>query len=271
LQRLAGNRAVSGILGHGRPHGSGTLEVSVSAPANGAQTGPAARLGRIPVQRALTVSIVSLAPPLGSATAVNPYRWQIKGRPAFSKATTSALPVASGEHRAHTTSWEDIRSTTEDALNERVDWWVFDSLIRGVFLHASDEWEFIEACLEASLPKLVLPQKKPTSGDIDLVKRFLTVANQSLDNLDEGIGNVNSKLQGHFDPKVEDVGGGKIDLTEQSREAVLYAPQLIQPLLVTKAKTYIYASTYPGGRIPVAKATGLLKEMIDGRHFKAEK
>ena len=271
MQRLAGNQAISGILGRQTPDGD-ALEVSVSTPETGVRTSPVGRPGRIPVQRGLTVSIVSLGPALGSSAAVkNPYRWQIKGRPAFSKATTSALPVASGEHRAHTTSWEDIRATTEDALNERVDWWVFDSLIRGVFLHASDEWDFIEECLETSLPKLVLPKKKPSSGDVDLVKRFLTVANQSLDNLDEGIGNVNSKLQGHFDPKVEDVGGGKIDLTEQGRDAILYAPQLIQPLLVTKAKKYIYASTYPGGRIPVAKATGLLKEMIDRRHFKAEK
>jgi hypothetical protein len=266
LQRTVGNQAVCALVSEPKTpalEANPGLHAGVARRARPAEPSSGVAAGGRHVQRALTIDLFV-------PSAKNRYRWTIKGRPAFSKATTSGLPVESGYHRAHTTSWEDIRSTTQQALNEEVDWWVFDAFIRGIFEYGVGRWPFVEECLEESLQDLVLPSQRPPQAAIDLVKKFLTVVNECQDNLTPGIGSVNSKLQGHFDPKVR-LQGGLIDLTEQAHEAIVYAPQHVQPLLLDRTQKYIFASTYSGGRIPVKQATGTLREMIRRRHFKVAK
>ena len=132
-------------------------------------------------------------------------------------------------------------------------------------MHGGAQFDALDANLQHL--RTIDGTKKPSAQDQGAVIRVLTIANEVRENLTEGLGTVNSKLQGHFDPKVQVTPAG-IDLTEQAKEAVLPAAHHIQPLLVDKTGHYIYASTYgTDGKIPISQITGLLKEMIDGNHY----
>jgi hypothetical protein len=197
--------------------------------------------------------------------------WKITGRPAFSSATTSAMPVDSGDHRAHTTAWETIRSNVQDFLNsDGGDDHVYEIAVVNLLQPLAPMGGYDTTTAFAQLRKI----RDTKSDDTASVSAILTQLNGLLDNLDEGHGSTNSTIQGHYDPKVVSTGTG-FDLRPSDRDTIMATAHVVKPLLLDETGKFILASTFnlgaTRGRIPVDKAEGTLREMIDGMWYDTRK
>jgi len=197
--------------------------------------------------------------------------WTITGRPAFSSTTTTAMPVDSGDHRAHTTAWETIRSNVQDFLNsDGGDDHVYEIAVVNLLQPLAPMGGYDTTTAFAELRKI----RDTKSDDTASVSAILTQLNGLLDNLDPGHGSTNSTIQGHYDPKVVSTGTG-YDLRPADRDTIMATAHVVKPLLLDETGKFILASTFnlgaTRGRIPVDKAEGTLREMIDGEWYDKRK
>lgn len=197
--------------------------------------------------------------------------WVITGRPPFSSATTTAMPVDTGDHRAHTTAWESIRNYVQAMLNSKGgDDHVYEVAIVHLLQPHMPSGGYDTT---TAFKELTRVRAKKSGGEED-VRSVLTELNGLLDNLDEGHGRTNSTIQGHYDPKVV-VSGSGYDLRIGDRETITATAHLVKPLLLDETGTFVFASTFnlegTRGRIPVSKAVGTLRDMIEGDWYEQRK
>jgi hypothetical protein len=253
-------------------------EPSRGRPAQPARSAPRAAAAQIlALQRGAGNHAVSrmLAGPL-LQRALNASRasgaWVITGRPPFSSATTSAMPVDTGDHRAHTTAWESIRGYVQNMLNsDGSNDHVYEvAVVHLLQPHAPMDGGYDTATAFAALKEI----RRTGSDDAGPVREILAQLNGLLDNLDEGHGSTNSTIQGHYDPKVVSTGTG-FDVRPGDAEGIMATAHLVKGLLLDETGQFILASTFRHGairgRIPVAQAEGTLLEMIVGNWYDLRK